>query len=217
LKASDGGTHPTSERRPSRFPRRRDREISRPRDDLGAESTLVADSAHPHHRDRSGGVAAPSGQFPRSMPFAIGSESCGRRHNREDRRRVSPELRPRTDGLRRQNSYAPSCGHGCRTPCRSAASPPPSWPLDSTPMSLRRDCQLQRLVRRRLGHQAACPRLDLLRRRISSKVLPTPKTQDVAPTKRTPQAMLQRGCCGFGGTSHEGSDIRTAGVMQRAA
>jgi hypothetical protein len=35
----------------------------------------------------------------------------------------------------------------CRTPCRSAASPPPSQRLDSTPMSLRRDWLLQRLVR----------------------------------------------------------------------
>jgi len=37
------------------------------------------------------------------------------------------------------------------TLCRSAASPPPSRPLDSTLMPLRRDCLLQRLVGRSLA------------------------------------------------------------------
>ena len=57
------------------FPRKRVREINRPSGDVGAESTLVVASARPRRRDRSGGVAAPSRQFQRSMPFPIGSES----------------------------------------------------------------------------------------------------------------------------------------------
>ena len=59
------------------FPRKRDREFSHPSDYLGAESMQVADSDGLPRSDCGGGVAAPSGQFQRSVPFAIGSESWG--------------------------------------------------------------------------------------------------------------------------------------------
>ena len=65
-------------------------------------------------------------------------------NSREERRRVKTKSCPRADGLRRQNSGAPSSGHGCRTPCRSAVWAPPSRRADFTPMPLRRPDPLQR-------------------------------------------------------------------------
>ena len=59
-----GWQHMSDVRAPAiAFPRKRAREISRPRGDFGAEAKLVGASARPHSRDRSGGVAAPSRQF----------------------------------------------------------------------------------------------------------------------------------------------------------
>jgi hypothetical protein len=59
----------------SAFPRNRDRGINRPSGDVGAESALVGANVCPARPDCSGGVAAPSAQFPRSMPFTVGPES----------------------------------------------------------------------------------------------------------------------------------------------
>ena len=53
------------------FPRKRVREISRPRDHVGTDATLVLASDCLHRRDRGGGAGVPSPQSPRSMPTAV--------------------------------------------------------------------------------------------------------------------------------------------------
>ena len=44
-------------------------------------------------------------------------------------------------------------------------------------------------------------RIDLRRRRISSKLLPMPRTPTVAPTRRKTPATWNKGSCGLGGMS----------------
>jgi len=128
------------------FSRWHESEINRPRDDVGAIATLAGASDCLPHQDCGGGGAAPSPKFQRSMPPAIGAESCGHSYKPNGRRRATTKVRPRADRRRRQKPNAPSCGPVCPTPCRSAASPPHERFVDVTPISLRRDRPLQRLV-----------------------------------------------------------------------
>jgi hypothetical protein len=107
LKTSDGGTGPTSERRPWRF-RGSATERSAARETISASSTRWSSpSPGLPRRECGGGGNAPSKQFWRSMPPPPAQKQSSRCLIRDDRRRATTKLQPRADGLRRQNSKRP--------------------------------------------------------------------------------------------------------------
>ena len=109
------------------FPRKRDREISRPRGAVGAKATQVGASAQPGprqlpRRSRSSFGAIPTLGALRNRPRILEAVTTtakifgGKQSNCDRETMVFAARTPN----------APSCGPVCRTPCRSAASTRPS-------------------------------------------------------------------------------------------
>ena len=77
------------------FSRWHESEINRPRDDVGAKATLAGASDCLPHQDCGGGGATPSSKFQRSMPPAIGAESCG--HGPQPKRSLTGDNKSATE------------------------------------------------------------------------------------------------------------------------
>ena len=125
------------------FSRWHESEINRPRDDVGAKATLAGSSGCLPHQDWSGGGAALSPKFQRSMPPAIGAESCGHR--------PQPKRSPTGDNKTATQSWSPS------PPELECPKPRPRL-SNALPLSCGRpsaaDRQLQRLVGRLLNQES---------------------------------------------------------------
>ena len=87
-------------------------------------------------------LAVPQRPFhrPGNTKIRSGAASVGPRTTRGQGRGLCHSWWPAPRSTGHSCSSSSPC-HVRRTPCRSAASPPPSRRLDSTPMSGRRDCQ----------------------------------------------------------------------------